>query len=455
MYSENYLERVKLFKDAIAFKRPSRTPNMSNFFTWKICDSDYSFRDAIYDYKTMEKIVIDFHNRYDFDAYMDLGTRNPIRVTDALGGGSHRLNEEETGINVVDDVLIQPEEYEDFAKDPIAFSKICFARKYPKVNSMMMMQALGEYMAFGQYAGTITKKMANEYERPSVFDMPGAVLCPTEFFTNGVRGLKGLSIDMRRHKDALKAALDAYFETYIWPNFIKRTQMDSSTYVVDFYTALLSYSIMSPKQFEEFYWPYLKRMIDAIAAADKTMLIFCESTMLRFKDFFQEMPKGNIVIQMELDDVFDVRREIPDLCICGGLTTDLLGRGTPQQCVDMTKRLIEDMGEGFILSQNRMMSFKNDCQRENLLAVNKYIHSLDNFSSVSEGPKQEAPAQPAADPQAMAAVMGKWAEDSKALMSEESFTEKWWAGVTDAIGVLPQPARAGFMASFINTALQQ
>ena len=104
MYSKGYLERVQLFKDAIALKQPARTPNMSNFFTWKICDSDYSFRDAIYDYDVMKQVVVDFHNRYDFDAYMDLGTRNPIRVTDALGGGSHCLNEEGTGINVVDDV---------------------------------------------------------------------------------------------------------------------------------------------------------------------------------------------------------------------------------------------------------------------------------------------------------------------------------------------------------------
>ena len=455
MYSKGYLERVQLFKDAIALKQPARTPNMSNFFTWKICDSDYSFRDAIYDYDVMKQVVVDFHNRYDFDAYMDLGTRNPIRVTDALGGGSHCLNEEGTGINVVDDVLIQPEEYEAFAADPKAFSRKCFQRKYPNVNSMMMMQAIGEYMQFGKYAGTMTQTMARQYERPTVFDMPGAMLCPTEFFTNGIRGLKGLSIDMRRHKEPLKAALDAYFEYFIYPNFKAQLQKDSSVYVTDFYTALLSYSIMSPQQFEKFYWPYLKKMVDEVVEADKTMLMFCESTMIRFKDFFQEIPKGHVVLQMELDDLFEVREALPDACLCGGLSTDLLSRGTAEECVDTAKRLIDGMGDGFILSQNRMMSFANDCKRENMLAVNEYIHSMDNFSGVDDAPAEPEPAAPAPDPEAMAAVMAKWAEKSQALMGVESYTDAWWDGVTDAIEPLPEAARTGFMANFINTCLQQ
>ena len=57
------------------------------------------------------------------------------------------------------------------------------------------------------------------------------------------------------------------------------------------------------------------------------------------------------------------------------MTSALLGNGTPQECVDSAKKLIDEIGRdgGFILSQNKMLSYKEDCRRENLKAVSDFV----------------------------------------------------------------------------------
>lgn len=375
MYSQEYNERVKLFKDAISFNKPKRIPNISNFFTWKICDSEFTFKEALYDYKKMEKLTVDFHKRYDFDAYMDLGTRNPMAVTDVLGSSCYSFDEATDSICVTDKVFMSADEYEIFAENPNAFMRKMFERKYPHISAKELSDSISNFLTFGQYSMKITKKFSEELSRPAVFNMRGAILMPYEFFNSVGRGIKELALDVRRHPEVLISALDAYYSTFTKPAVTAMLEKDSSMYVTDCYTALLGYGMLNPKQFERVYWPHLKQYIDTVVKADKTIYIFCESTMDRLSDFFADVPRGHIILHMELDSLYDVRKKCPKACLAGGMTTDLLGYKTSSECVDEAKRLIDTLGEGFIMSQNKMMSFKNDCKRENLLAVNDFVRN--------------------------------------------------------------------------------
>lgn len=371
---ELYKEKRDLFRDAINLKKTKRTPNLSNFFTWKIIDSEFSLREAMYDYDKMEKLVRDFHHRYEFDAYMDLGTRNPLRVTDALGGGHHELNEEKEAINYTDHILMEPEEYPEMREDMLKFYWTkAFARKFPKANIEMLTNAALEFARYGQFVQHMTDVFVDEYHCPTVFNMNAVALMPFETLHSNLRGIKAISMDVRRHGEEVKDVIDMMFETRTYPAITAALESDTSAYVCDTYTALLAYAILSPKQFEKFYWPHLKKIIDLVVEKDKTIFMFCESTMIRFVDFFQEIPAGHVVLHLEEDDIFQVKKRLPNVCVAGGMTTDLLGRGTPEQCVDYAKHLIDDLGDGYIFTQNKMMSFRNDCNRENLIAVNDFV----------------------------------------------------------------------------------
>lgn len=376
MYSQEFTERVKLFKDTAAFRHTKSVPNLSNDYTWKISDSRYSFKEAYFDSKKMEKLVCENHERYLFDAYLDLGTRNHFPQMAALGGGSYVLNEETGGINVTDAPTLQPEEYSEFAKDPMSWLNILFQRKFPEIKTEQFVQATMAFLQASGYEKRIKAKFAEKYNRPTMISTSTSVGAPFETFHSSFRGIAGISLDMRRHKKGLLEASEAYWNAMVKPSVERALKAGEKDYIADLYLGLIAHPVMSYKQYQEFYWPYLKQIIDMAVKEDKLLYFYVESEIKRLADFFRDVPKGNAIMHLELDDIFEMRAELPNMCLAGGMTTDLLGRGTPTECVDYAKKLVNEMGDGFIMSQNKMLSFKNDCKRENLLAVNEYIRSL-------------------------------------------------------------------------------
>lgn len=369
-----FKERGELFTNAIQMKKNKRTPLLANFFTWKILDSEYTLTEALQSYDIMEKVVCDFHERYQFDTYFDLGTRNPIRVTDALGAGYHKIDEPNESIFVVDHSIMERDEYLELAKDPLAFNwSKAFARYAPDLTIAQLQNAALEFAAFGEFGQKMNDKFLNEYQCKLM--SPYISLLPFEQFFNTYRGIKELAIDLRKCKAEMIEAMETLYQTAVLPAMQGAVTADTSPFFSDAMTAFLGHSILSVKQFGELYWPYLKRILDLLTANKKTMFIMCESTMMRFTDFFRDLPSGTLMIQIEQDNIFELRDNLPNVCLAGGMTTDLLGHGTPRQCIDYAKKLIDELGEGYVFSTNKMMSYRNDSKRENLLAVTDFVRN--------------------------------------------------------------------------------
>jgi len=82
---------------------------------------------------------------------------------------------------------------------------------------------------------------------------------------------------------------------------------------------------------------------------------------------------GDEMIQSEGDDIRECREKLPTIALAGGLPTSILGISSAQECLDYARRLVDDMGDGFVLCQNQMISYRNDCKRENLLTYLDYF----------------------------------------------------------------------------------
>ena len=66
-----------------------------------------------------------------------------------------------------------------------------------------------------------------------------------------------------------------------------------------------------------------------------------------------------------------MRKRLPNIAICGGMPSAMLGNGTKEECVEYGKKLIDGLaGEGgFLMSQDKMMSYRNDAKPENIMAI--------------------------------------------------------------------------------------
>jgi hypothetical protein len=368
-------ERTELFSNVFQFKKNKRVPLGSNFWTWKILDSEYTLREALYDYDIMEKLTEEFHRRYQFDAYMDLGTRNPMRIANALGGGFHKIDPTGEALVVDDHHLMEREEYPELTANSLkfywtrAFQRLC----KPGITMGELEIAVKEQVAFTEYSNKITGKYINQYGA-MLFRMNN-IIFPFERLYNAIRGIKEVSLDIRKCKPQMKEFMDSMFVNDNEPALKRGMAADYTGYAAPLGVSFLGHSLLSVDQFGEFYWPYVKKVLDTAAEHKKPIYCFCESSMLRFAEFFQDVPKGVLLIHLEQDDIFEVRKKLPNIALAGGMPTDLLGHGTKEECVDYAKKLIDTLGDGFVLSQNKMMSYRNDAKRENLLAVNEFART--------------------------------------------------------------------------------
>jgi hypothetical protein len=368
-------ERTELFENVFQFKRNKRVPLASNFSNWQILDAGYKYSEALYDYTLMEKIFSEFHERYQFDAYLDLGVRNPLRVTDSLGGGFHRIAPTDDAVVVDDHYIMEREDYQDLSNNSMEFYYSKAFQRYCKQGITMdeIENAAKEFCSYLDYVGKMTDKYINQYG--AMVFIKEDILIPFEQLYFTLRGIKEVSLDIRKCKEQMKETMDAMFAAESEPALKRAMETDYTGYVAALEIGFLGHSLLSIDQFGELYWPYVKKVLDTAARHKKPVLCYCESSMLRFAEFFQDIPKGVLLIHLEQDDIFEVRKKLPNIALAGGMPTDLLGYGTKEQCIDYAKKLIDTLGDGFVLSQNKMISFRNDAKRENILAVNEFART--------------------------------------------------------------------------------
>jgi hypothetical protein len=371
-------ERMELFDNAFAFKHNKRVPLSACFFTWKYLDAGYNLNVALRDFEILEKVNVDFHNLYQFDAYSDNGFRNAIRVSDALGGHFHYVDDAGEAVLTDDRSLIEAEEYKEYMADPLVFYWTKAFKRHVKADLTLgeLRTAIQEFLAFGAFTAKMDDLFVNQLGVLLNINIASITMAPLESLLS-FRGIKQTALDIRKNKELLQEVLDYTWATNAEPALQRGLINDWHGYIAPITTVFLAHSILSVKQFEELYWPYLKRIIDAAVASNRRIYVFSESSMLRFAEFFEDVPKGIMLIHPEQDDIFEFRRRLPNIALAGGMPTHLLGHGSAQECINYAKLLIDELGEGYVFSQDKMMSYRDDATRENLLAVNDFVRNYD------------------------------------------------------------------------------
>ena len=114
---------------------------------------------------------------------------------------------------------------------------------------------------------------------------------------------------------------------------------------------------MSPKIFEEFFWPTAKKGVDMMVKRGFKVHCHWDGDLTPvldiLKDLTKGLPKGKVLLDLEKTDMKKAKEILGDkVCLYGNVPSSLLVYGTPKDVEKYCKKLIEDCAEGggFILS---------------------------------------------------------------------------------------------------------
>lgn len=377
-------EKLEIFKDVIERrKKPDRVPLVCNDGLWKLTDQDIKFSDALHDYDILYDAVCKYHEMYGFDSYTDYSSLNKVGFTEALGNSRFIIEDDPPSLQINDKFSMEPEDYPALAEKGITKfifeDLLCRHYEYKSKEEAVehLKVAVKEMIAFNDYYGRIYTTMIQEYGTLGM--CAGSYQAPFEYFVSGLRGLKNTSLDLRRHKEEMLEALDAIDERN-WNAFLSSAPgvENDGTFIFDFYTCPMAYTLLSPKQFEKFYWPWMKKYFDYMEEHDKTCFIYAEGAFGNKLPFLQDYGPKRFGILVEQDDPVEIREKLPNFTLIGGYPTTYLGEATEEECVDKAKEMMETVNYdgNWIFTFDKLASFKGDVRRENLLAVLDYFRNV-------------------------------------------------------------------------------
>lgn len=371
MSDDLFYSRLKRARDVFDFKVEDRTPVLNCCSGWAFYDTNVNAWQAYHDYKLLEKTVVEFYSAYDFDCATNSFTNYAFPVLEELGNTNYELDKETGVLSVKDHSFIFPEDYIEASKDVVKFNKVAFQRKFPNTTTKKFAKAVSKFLEFGQFSGNGASMWKDKIHVPLMYNNAKMVMPSLEILNASTRGIKDLSLDLRRHKEELKTYLNGYWEQSALPTLKADCNQGPHNDVSDISTSMLAHSILNLKQFDEVYWPQQKQIVDAAIEHKLKYYVFCEAQFTRLADHFKDMPRGTFLVYVEQDDLRELRKVLPNAAVAGGIPTAILGYKSPEEVYEYTKALICDMGPGYFVGPDKVLAYKNDATRENLRAMIK------------------------------------------------------------------------------------
>lgn len=277
----------------------------------------------------------------------------------------------------VEGEYMKPEDYDSFIDDPGDWSiRTYWPRVFPELAGLSLLPPLG-MGAFGTYnlgnlgvlqappvlhaiqtllktAEAQVKVTARTIETSGRLAAAGfappplagsLIEAPFDFMSDTLRGMRGIMLDIRRRPDKLLAAMQKVlkFELEHAIAFSNATGLRRA--FIPLHRG--SDGFMSLAQFETFYWPTLKTMMETLVANDIMPYAFYEGVWDQRLSYLAALPKGKTAGWFQSSDIFKVKEVVGGtLAISGGMPNSMLQAGTVDDVRQYTKRLCLEVGKG-------------------------------------------------------------------------------------------------------------
>jgi uroporphyrinogen-III decarboxylase len=379
-----YKERATRLSKAIRGEEPDRVPVQMPGGYFAAYHAGSTLQKVMYDYDELRRAWIKFIRDFDMDTYRGPGLVYAARVLEILDyklykWPGHGLAPDVKQYQFVEGEYMMADEYDALMKDPSDFSfrvlmpRMAGAleplRKFAPFSSMLgrpmnmvptfmrpevqaAFQALidaGKEMSEWRKAIRACDREALVVGLPSI--MGGGAAAPFDTIGDALRGTQGIMMDMYRQPEKLLEAMDFIADI----NIERAIQGVNASGGITAWFALHKGddTFMSPKQFETFYWPTLKKVCLALINEGIMVSLFAEGKYLKRLEVIKELPKGWSIWHFDQTDMATAKKVLGDTaCIMGNIPTSLMCTGTVQDVKEYCRKLIEVCapGGGYILT---------------------------------------------------------------------------------------------------------
>ncbi|MEK7354188.1 MAG: uroporphyrinogen decarboxylase family protein, partial [Chloroflexota bacterium] len=309
----------------------------------------------------------------------------------------HGIAEDSPGWQYIEGEYMTPDEYDDLIRDPSdfwlrtylprvlgafapfrmfqPFTNITENVHLNQITNPLATPAVQEMLQKMLDAGKEVQKMSQivgKYAGMGVsngFPVLGSVFCKAPFDTLGdtLRGTNAIMYDMFRRPGKVLKALDVIADLTI-ANALKSPLIDRAV--------MAGYPLhkgadgwMSKKQFDTFYWPSLKKVMDALINEGLIQRHFAEGSFDTRLETVNVFPKGFVTWHFDRTDMFRAKKILgANCCIQGNVPSSLTISGSPKDVKEYCRKLIEGCGKGggYLLTAGCV---GNDPKLENLRAM--------------------------------------------------------------------------------------
>jgi hypothetical protein len=379
-------ERATRMLQAWQCQEPDRVPVTLPTGNYPAYYAGYDFKTVMYDSRALRDAWTRFMN--DFSGYMDSlmgpGLTFSGRVMDILdyknyAWPGHGIGDDANTYQFIEAAYMKDAEYDALMQDPSDFGfrvltpRVMGAASglefFPPLNTMMatpmvlampfsrreVRETFRKLIAAGEIMERWQKELGKFSKAMLAAGFPamrgGLGIAPFDLIGDFLRGTQGIAIDMFRQPRKLLECIDMLTEQTI-PRYINMVNMAGAT-SLSFPLHRGDDTFMSRQQFEKFYWPSLKKVINALIDEGVMVSLFAEGRYNQRLEYIGDFPKGWVTWMFDQTDMANAKKMVGGTCcISGNVPASLMVAGTPREVKDCCRRLIETCapGGGYILA---------------------------------------------------------------------------------------------------------
>lgn len=377
-------ERTQLFKDLYRGKVPKRIP-----IGIKI------FREFALQYAGMDVVEGQWNPALLEEAFDKL-CRDFVSDQNPAGGvnrfisyykmlGSRTIEMSSNGFLQHPEVHgLEPDEYDEFIASPFdCMVETILPRLYNNLNTdssqkaAVMSKAMKTYYDEFSNLGAMIMRLNQKYgyatSPPNSMAFSAA---PFDFVSDFIRGFTGISVDIKRYPEKVVEACEAVTPIMVKMGTPANPSIDGQTTF-----PLHMAPFLKEKEFEKFYWPTFKKVIESLVEKGQGVFLFIEHDWTRFLDYLKDLP-DNLRLRFEYGDPREIKDKLGDKHILTGLyPISILKTGTREECVDKAKELIDIMAPGgkYYFDFDKPPITLSSINPENLKAVLDYVYNCNYY----------------------------------------------------------------------------